>query len=76
MSATEIGETLRRNRRELDRDPDSRSFREALFREHEKSVAKIADLFAEIRRAEAEADTAIFDLYEITAAQQAMVTAG
>jgi hypothetical protein len=70
-----ILEILRANRARLSLDPADRAFRDRLASEHGSSVERIAGLSAAIGRDEAEAEAAIFDLYEVTGSQRSMVEA-
>lgn len=75
LAPADIVEILLRNRNTLSQDPGSRSFRDRLAAEHEGSVEKLAELSRAIRRDEATVEETVFDLYEIPAAQRAMVQA-
>jgi hypothetical protein len=57
-------------------DPSSRSFRDRLNLEHAATVEKSAALSKAIARDEAAVDTAVFELYQLTAAQRALVEGG
>lgn len=73
LASTELINVLMKNRRVLSLDPGARSFRDRLAKEHAASVEKISGLSGAIRKDEAEADAAIFDLYRLTSSQQTMV---
>lgn len=75
LTAPELIQILGRNREKLSLDPTSRSFRDRLVAEHGSTAEAIASLRAEIEAAQAEVDMAVFDLYELTAPQRAMVEA-
>ena len=75
MGSANIVEILLQNKSELSLDPGSRSFHDRLAAGHRESVKKLAGLSSEIRRDEATVEDVIFDLYEIPAAQRAMVEA-
>lgn len=75
LSLNEVVEILTASRDRLSQNPTSRSFRDLLAKEHGQSVEKIAELSRSVRRDEAAVDQAIFDLYEIPAAQNALVRA-
>lgn len=72
-SVAELLAILRRNRNRLGRDPETRSFTEALGGEHEASVSRLGELRRELDRDEAAADAATYELYELTAAQRKLV---
>lgn len=71
LESTEIVSLLVKNRKALALDPDARSFRERLKTEHAASVEKLTQLATVIGGAEDEVDAAVFDLYEVTAANLA-----
>jgi len=64
---------LRHNRKRIAIDPDSRSITEKLRKELNTSVEKLATLNRAITAAEAELETAVFDLYELTSDQRAAI---
>lgn len=73
LTLTEIASIVSRSRASLEIDPDSRSFRERLAAEHAASVEKASELLRATAVDEALVDDAIFDLYEVTESQRAMV---
>ncbi|MGI8633191.1 MAG: Eco57I restriction-modification methylase domain-containing protein [Solirubrobacterales bacterium] len=64
---------LRRNARRLSVDPASRGFRQRVEAEHRASVDRIVELGQLVRSDEDQADDLVFELYELTAAQRALV---
>jgi len=64
---------LRRSRATLGRDPDSRSFRDLLAREHRASAERLGDLLGSVGRLERQADDVVADLYELSRAQRALI---
>jgi hypothetical protein len=75
LTVAEIIDLLLTNRKQLSLDPGSRSFRDRLTEEHGSSVEKIAELIGTIRQRETAVDDAVFDLYEVTSSQRALVEA-
>jgi len=72
-SVAELLAILRRNRNRLGRDPEARSFTEALRREHGDSVSRLGELGRALDRDEVAAEAATYDLYELTATQRELV---
>jgi type I restriction-modification system DNA methylase subunit len=75
LEPREIVGVLRANRDRLDFDPLARPFRDLLDSEHEHSVEVIGTARGELGDLEAEAESAILDLYEVTGAQRETINA-
>ena len=75
MSSDEILALLRRNRRRIETNPDSRSFSEQLSTEFDASLERLRPLDAEIMKKESELETAVFDLYGMSSSQRKTINA-
>jgi hypothetical protein len=75
MTADAVLGLIRRNRRRVDPDVDSRSFAEQLMTEHSESLEKLGPLDSEVRLKEAELEAAVFDLYGMTSTQRSSINA-
>lgn len=64
---------LRKQRRHLAGDPSTRSFGDLFARELQASRERLSDQLLEIDRLEREADLAVYEIYELSAGERALV---
>jgi hypothetical protein len=75
LSFEEILALLRRNRRQIGPNPDSRAFAEQLRGEFGASLERLQPLDAAIAQEEVALEDAVFDLYGMSTAQRATINA-
>jgi hypothetical protein len=68
-------DVLRQQRRHFGADPSTRAFRERLTRELTASRDRLTDHLQEIEHLERSTDGAVYDLYELSTAERALVDA-
>jgi len=66
---------LRRERRRFAEDPETRSFRDLFQREVSLSRERLLDQLRSIRSLELDADAAVYDLFELSSEERALVDA-
>jgi len=75
LATGELLAVLRRSRARLARDPNSREFRDQLDHERCTSTERLATLRTELRNLEAESNSAVYELHELTASARALIEA-
>lgn len=75
IAIPEMLATLRSNRARLRRDPDARDFVETLDRERAASLERLGEASGALLEAERQADRLVYELYELTADQRAIIDA-
>lgn len=75
LELNELLEILRRNRTRLSVSPDTRALREAVDGEHSESVRRLTELIEGLDHETQRADEVVYDLYELTADQRALIEA-